>query len=246
MPYATVCRAIVLVLTLLAPSFNTAIAAQQTLLPVDELVAKLSEAKTDGERAALLDASKELVTAELTAKLRVQGNLFLSQRQWLQATNSFLAMQAAAMRLSDKETIAMSLRGLGAVLYGQNRFEQAIEFYKQGLNACQEGCGNDNVAATLVNLALAYNRLGDNSATLGYLKRVEPLLAVLNDKSLIANFFNISGEVYRNTGDFSAALTAYQQALALYRAENNERGISGTQLNIGTTYFLDFRQKIDV
>jgi CHAT domain-containing protein/tetratricopeptide (TPR) repeat protein len=237
MPYATVCRAIVLVLTLLAPSFNTAIAAQQTLLPVDELVAKLSEAKTDGERAALLDASKELVTAELTAKLRAQGNLFLSQRQWLQATNSFLAMQAAAMRLSDKETIAMSLRGLGAVLYGQNRFEQAIEFYKQGLNACQEGCGNDNVAATLVNLALAYNRLGDNSATLGYLKRVEPLLAVLNDKLLIANFFNISGEVYRNTGDFSAALTAYQQALALYRAENNERGISGTQLNIGTTYF---------
>jgi tetratricopeptide (TPR) repeat protein len=246
MPYATVCRAIVLVLTLLAPSFNTAIAAQQTLLPVDELVAKLSEAKTDGERAALLDASRKLVTAELTTKLRTQGNLFLSQRQWLQATNSFLAMQAAAMRLSDKETIAMSLRGLGAVLYGQNRFEQAIEFYKQGLNACQEGCGNDNVAATLVNLALAYNRLGDNSATLGYLKRVEPLLAVLNDKSLIANFFNISGEVYRNMGDFSAALTAYQQALALYRAENNERGISGTQLNIGTTYFLDFRQKIDV
>jgi CHAT domain-containing protein/lipopolysaccharide biosynthesis regulator YciM len=257
MSYATVYRSLLLIPALLASSFSfafintSAVASQQTLLPIDELVAKLSEAKTDGERTALLDASRELVTAELTAKLRAQGNLLFSQRKWLQATNAFLANKEVATRLNDKELLAASLRALGAVLHGQNKFEQAIGFYKQSLNVCQEGCGNDNVAAALVNLALAYNRLGDNSAALGYLKRVEPLLAVLNDKSLIANFFNISGEVYREMGDFSAALVVYQKALALYQTENYERGIIGTQLNIGTVYesvgeytqALDYYQK---
>ena len=72
MPYATLCRALVLVLAMLAPAFfltTKAVAAQQIAQPVDELVAKLSAAKTDAERASLLDAGKEFVTPELTAKV---------------------------------------------------------------------------------------------------------------------------------------------------------------------------------
>src|SRR6266498_3833736 len=113
MPYASVGRSLVLVLAMLAPSFFLniiAVAAQQATLPVDELVAKLSEAKTDAERAALLDTNKEFVTAELTAKLRAQGTLFLSQRQWPQATNTYLAMKEAATRLGDKAAVGGSLR----------------------------------------------------------------------------------------------------------------------------------------
>jgi tetratricopeptide (TPR) repeat protein len=146
MPYASVGRSLVFALALLAPCFlinTSAVASQQTLAPVDELVAKLSEAKTDAERGALLDTGKEFVTAELTTKLKAQGNLFLNQRQWLQATNTFLAMKEAATRLSDKEAMGASLRGLGAVLFGQNKFEQAIEFYKQSLAVCPQECSKE-------------------------------------------------------------------------------------------------------
>jgi CHAT domain-containing protein/tetratricopeptide (TPR) repeat protein len=240
MPYATVCRSLVLVLTLNAPSFFIStgkVAAQQTTPPVDELIAKLSEAKTEGERAALLDVNKELVTAELTKKLLAQGNLFINQRQWLQATNAFLAMKEAATRLGDKEGIGASIRAIGAVLYRQNKVEQAIEFYKQSLDVCQEGCSKDNVVATTTNLAQAYSRISDYSRALAYLRRVEPLLGDLNNKSLIGHFFNVSGDIYKNIGDFSAALVAYQQAFARFQLENNEAGITGTQLNIGTVYF---------
>lgn len=254
MACATVGRSLVLILALLAQSSITntsAVAWPQAGQPIDELVAKLSEARTDAERAALLDAGKELVTAELTTKLKAQGNLFLSQRQWLQANNIFLAMKEVATRLSDKDTLGASLRGFGAVLYGQNKVPQAIEFYKQSLEVCQGGCSTDSFVATTTNLALAYARLGDNSAALALLKRAEPFLGDVSNKPLTANFFNISGLVYNNIGDVSAALAAYKHGLALFQEGNDERGITGAQLNIGMVYesvgeyaqALDYTQK---
>lgn len=254
MAYSTAGRSLVLILALLAPSFfinTSAVASQQAAQPIEELVVKLSEAKTDAERAALLDASKELVTTDLITKLKAKGNLFLSQRQWLQATNIFLAMKEVATRLSDKDAIGASLRGFGAVLYGQNKVEQSIELYKQSLDVCQEGCSKDSFVATTTNLALAYARLGDNNAALVFIKRAEPLLGDVSNKLLTANFFNISGLVYNNIGDVSGALAAYKHGLALYQAENDERGISGAQLNIGQVYegvgeysqALDYAQK---
>ena len=258
MPYATVYCVFTLILVLVVQPFGFASVntegktSQQAAQRVDELVVKLSEVKTDAERAALLDASKELVTAELTTKLRAQANLFLSQRKWLQASNTFLAMKEAATRLSDKDAIATSVRGLGVVLYGQNKVEQAIELYKQSLGVCQEGCSKDNVVSTTINLAQAYNRLGDYNGALAYLKRAQPLLAGLNNRSSAAIFFNTFGLVYKNIGDYTAALASYQQSLALFQADNDEAGITGTQLNIGTVYFnvgeyaqaLDFYQKV--
>jgi CHAT domain-containing protein/tetratricopeptide (TPR) repeat protein len=210
--------------------------AQQTQPPIDELVAKLSEAKAEAERAALLDDNKELVTTELTAKLLARGNLFINQRQWSQATNAFLAMQEAATRLGDKNLVSTSLRAQGAVLYRQNKVEPAIELYKQSLAVCQESCSHHNIVSSAINLAQAYARQGDYSGALAYLKRAEPLLADLNNRQTAAAFFNVSGEINKYIGDFSAALAAYQQALALFQTENNEAGIAGVQLNIGTIY----------
>jgi CHAT domain-containing protein/ATP/maltotriose-dependent transcriptional regulator MalT len=240
MPHVSVWRWLVLTLSLLAPSFgfiNTnVLAVQQAAQPLDELASKLSEAKTEAERTALLDASKELGTPELVAKLRTQGNLFIGQRQWLQATNTFLAMKEVATRLGDKAGIGGSLRGVGAVFYSQNKVGQALEFNKQSLDICPESCSKDNAVAAMVNLAQAHTRIGDYNEALAYLKRAEPLIGNPNNRPLTAAFFNISGEVNKYIGEFSAALVNYQQALALFQAENNDRAIAGMQLNIGTVY----------
>jgi CHAT domain-containing protein/Tfp pilus assembly protein PilF len=244
MAYARASRSLVLILALLAPSFgfiNTnSLAAQQAAAPaaqpIDDLVAKLSEAKTDAERAALFDASQELITPELAARLLAKGNLFLNQRQWPQATNAFMAMKEAAMRLGDKNLMATAIRAQGAVLFRQNKVEQAIQLYKQSLEVCQQSCSKQNIVNSSVNLAQAYTRQGDYGEALAHLKRAEPLLADLNNRQSAASFFNVSGEVNKYIGDFSAALAAYQQALALFQADNNEAGITGIQLNIGTVY----------
>jgi len=240
MPLSLVCRLFVFILALHAPSFgfiNTSlIAAEQTGKPVDELAAKLSEAITEAERTVLLDTNKELVTAELTAKLRAQGSLFVGRRQWPQATNTFLAMKETTTRLGDKEGVGGSIRGLGAVLFGQNKVDQAIELFQQSLSVCPEDCSKENFVGATINLAQAFNRLSDYSAALASLKRAEPVLGGLNNKLLASNFFGTSGLVYNNMGDFAAALAAHQQTLALFQAGNNEAGITGTQLNIGSTY----------
>lgn len=250
---ATICRSFVLTLTLIAQPLGFApvkasrIAAQEAGRPVDKLVAKLSETKTDADRAALLDANKELVTAELVGKLRAQGDLFNSQRRWQSAASTFLALKDVATRLKDDITIAASLRGIGLTFYGQNRIEQAIASYQQSLVFCQTGCSNDDVVKTMVNLALAYNRLSDYGEALAYLKRAEPLLADLRDQFQLAAFFNTSGLVHKNLGNYSAALASYQQALAVFQAEKHQEGITGTQLNIGTVYLNvgEYKQALD-
>lgn len=208
----------------------------QAAQPVDELIAKLAEAKTDTERAALLDANKELLNADLTAKLRETGNQFILRRKWQEASNAFLAMKDAATRLNDRVAIATSFRGLGGALYGQNKIEQAIEAFKQSLTFCQETCSKADLMRSMVNITKAYNRLSDYSAALAYLKRAEPLIGDLHDKLLTADFFNTAGLVHKNIGDYSQALPAYRQSLAIYQSEHNEDGIIGTQLNMGVIY----------
>jgi tetratricopeptide (TPR) repeat protein len=238
MPHSPSCRSFVLILALLLSASGSpkkTPAWPQTSQPIDELVSKLSAVKTDAKRATLLNSSKELVTPELATKLLAQGNLFLNQRQWLQATNAFSAMKETATRLGDKNQVSTAIRAMGAVVYRQNRVEEAIELYKKSLDACQDSCSKNNTVSTTINLAQAYTRQGDYAGALAYLKRAEPLVD-LSNRQVAGAFFNVSGEVNKFMGDFSASLAAYKQALASFQADNNEAGVNGIQLNIGTVY----------
>lgn len=252
MPTANIRCSLFLAVLLAGQPFGLAMAgtnrvASQAAQSVEELLAKLAEARTEAERAALLDANKELLNADLTAKLRETGNRFLLQRKWQQAANIFLAMKDAATRLNDRVAIATSFRGLGGALYGQNKFEQAIDATKQSLTICQETCSKADLMRSMVAITKAYNRLSDYSEALLYLKRAETLLGDLPDKLMTADFFNTAGLVYKNIGDYSQALPAFRQSLAIYQSEHNEDGVLGTQLNMGLIYqnVGEYRQALE-
>src|SRR6185436_19209337 len=83
--------------------------------PVEDLTTALIAAKTDEERAALLAAKKELVTAELPKALLAQGDRQRSQGNYSKALTIYALAQSISEQIGDKAGIAAALNKIGNV-----------------------------------------------------------------------------------------------------------------------------------
>lgn len=203
---------------------------------VEQLVSALIEAKSSQERAALLDARKDLITVDLQKSLLGRGDGFFNQRKWQPATGAYEAMREVALRLADKTGQAVSLNKIGVTYFRQNRFEQALSYHQQSLTLRKELGIPDDIVQSLTNLAQVHLRLSNYDVALEHLNETRPLLDSVKDKTQAASVLNTLGSTYRLIGNYTEALATYQQALKIYQAANSQEGIAGSQLNMGITY----------
>ena len=109
------------------------------------------------------------------------------------------------------------------------KFEQAAILYRQAGDKGSE-------AATLNNIGLIYDDLGEKQEALAYYNQALPLYQAVGDRGGEATTLNNIGYVYDSLGEKQKALAYYNQALPLYQAVG-DRGRKATTLNnIGAVY----------
>lgn len=131
-------------------------------------------------------------------------------------------------------SIAQTQAEPGKTLYEAGRFAEAATVLEQKAQQLRQQNDPLQLAATLANLALTYQQLGQfDQAT----QAIAASLQLVNQPStptairLRAQALDVQGQLLLATGDGEKALAVWQQAELLYRQVQDEAGITKVQIN---------------
>ncbi len=204
-----------------------------------ELAAALAATGSEQERAALLAAEKDWVTAGLVEALNNQGRRSVNQGDYPQALAIFDLAQRLGAQIGDQAGLSEALMGNGFVLWLQGDYAQALEPFHKCL-AMREAQGDKvGVSRVLNNIGNVYRSQGDYALALEHYEKSLAIVEALGDKREIAPRLGNIGVVYSRQGNLARALDYYQRSLALDEAEGDKLG---TAINLGNIGALHRKQ----
>ncbi|BAY61676.1 TPR repeat protein [Calothrix brevissima NIES-22] len=122
----------------------------------------------------------------------------------------------------------------GKLLYDAGRFAEAVEVLQQAVKAYQNQGDNLALAATLGNLSLAYQQVGNWTQAQQVISQSLNLLKKSANKQnslIFAQMLDIQGRWQISTGQAEAALITWQQAEKIYTQLNNQNGVVKSLIN---------------
>jgi len=132
----------------------------------DDLAEALVKAKTDDERAGLLEEEKDLMTAGLTQELNSQGRRSFLEGDYPGSRAIHQMAQGLAERIDDKAGIARALVGIGESYRVQGDYARALEYHQKGL-AISEAIGDEaGAAGTTMNIGIVHSQQGNYAQAL--------------------------------------------------------------------------------
>jgi tetratricopeptide (TPR) repeat protein len=144
-----------------------------------------------------------------------------------------------AVAINDQVGIAGSYTVLGIYHWGKGDYANAIHAYdtsNQILNRIPNRA--DKKANNLLNLGMAYSKLGDYPKAIRYLLDALRLAETSGPKSTEASIYNSLGVAYKNNNSLSSATDAYTKALDIYTEIKKPESIAGCYVNIGNVFML--------
>ena len=205
----------------------------------EELAASLIAAKTQDERASLLAAEKDLMTAELRKSLIAQAEKLSTQGSYTQALGIFDLTSHIAEQIGDKSGVAHALRGIGGVKYNQADYKAALEYYQKGLSL-SEAAGDQQLTANLLRgIGSIHYLQGDYVRSLEYYEKSRALKEALDDKRGIAQLQTDIGSLHYMWGNPNRALDYYRKGLELSEAVADDYLISAALKSIGFIHFVE-------
>ncbi|CAF0818184.1 unnamed protein product [Adineta steineri] len=167
------------------------------------------------------------------------GNLLLKTSHFDKAEELYKALLEQTSNESNKATY---YHQLGAVKHNQGDYQQAIEYYKQGLRIQEKTLPENHplLATSYNNIGLVYDHMGEYSNALSFYEKafeIDEKTLPANHPSLATSCNNI-GLVYDNMGDYSKALSFYEKALEIQEETlpANHPSLAISYNNIGATY----------
>ena len=245
MPYARLRRTLTVVaaLCLLSSSGSAVQQPQPAATPgavlnaaAEELAGALVAAGSEGEREKLLQASPELVTADLGRSLSARGERLRTDGDYVRALASYRAALSVAQKLNDAEGVAQTLANLGAVYRVQGDYAKATESYDESVKRWEALGRPPAMARTLTSIGVLRYFQGEYDASLASNQAALKLLEGRDDKDTAAIALNGIGVVHRERGEYDLALDFYQRSLRVAEEQGNKLRIGIALNNIGILY----------
>ena len=104
----------------------------------EELAARIVAARTEAERAALLEEKKDLVTVKLARALLAQADLLKVRVSPGAALIIYGLAQSIGERLGDKSVVAYALSAASDAYYLQSDYPAALEYAEKSLKVSEE------------------------------------------------------------------------------------------------------------
>lgn len=155
----------------------------------------------------------------------------------------------SALRLpSDTRTSILILNNLGNVYYYQAKYAESSRAYDEAVQRLEHSTDALWAPAlrkvTLFNLAVLYQRLGDEQRALSVYRELQQSPSGLEAGDLGHLYANL-GVLYRHLGDPQKALGAYQKAEHFYELEHDVDGELGVRMDTGILLAFDLARPDD-
>ena len=148
----------------------------------------------------------------------------------LNAKADYDAGIALARRIENDRLVADGLVASGGMqsLLGQQG--HALRDFLVAQKLYERAGRSDDAESNLLNLAIAYRRLGDLERALDYFRQSAAFAERIGDWSGLASSLMQQGYLYEDAGRASEALPLYQRALELSRRQADAYGVASTHL----------------
>ncbi len=172
-------------------------------------------------------AAEAYIREDVTADRRGDGTGFQAAMVRVAALDSAVpdAVGAGESQLSQSAS--------GQDLYESGRYQEALKVLKQQLTDAQQAEQITLQAATLGNMALVYQALGEPDRAEGAIAQAQALLrtnaTVSNASPLATSLLSIQAQLQLHRGEAKAALEAWQQVETQYRRLAEAQSSSGEQ-----------------
>lgn len=203
---------------------------------VQSFAAELMAAKTEEERAALLERGKERVTGALVRELNKQGRTLMTQGKFTEALVAYKTGLAAAQRLDDKPGASLVLIGIGNVHYLQGDYAKARDAYERSLKLAEELGSKVDMARAWVSVGRIHYAQGDYARALELYQKTLSVREEAGDKVGISAVLGSIAGVHYAQGSYEQALEYLLRALKLAEELDDKLGVAAVLTNLGSIY----------
>jgi non-specific serine/threonine protein kinase len=133
---------------------------------------------------------------------------------------------AIRRRLGDRRTIAISVEGLGLVLWTLGENAAARDCYQESLAIYRELGLQVNIGNSLHNLGIVQKNLGDIDGARALYEQALALRRAVRDPSGIGNSLHALAEIAHLTGSFASARALFDEGLAIYKELGDQRSVA--------------------
>jgi CHAT domain-containing protein len=156
---------------------------------------------------------------------------------------------SSALRLnSDVGTAVLMLNNLGNVYFYQAKYAESFRAFDDAMRRLDHATDPTPVPflrkVTLFNLAVLYQRLGDEQRALSAYRELQQSLSDLEPREIGLLYANL-GVLYRHLGDPQKALDAYRNAEHFYEIEHDVEGELGVRMDTGILLAFDLARPKD-
>ena len=182
---------------------------------VDRALLAQFVAATDAERAGLVQAHPEILTAAFRTAMQQQGATQRTNGELPAAERTYAALLYIGRRHAQPVVEITALLGLGAVEGTRSDFPKAKTYLDQALGASVASNYLPGWQQALNNLGTVQRRTGDLDGAMDSQERSLALARQVGDPLAIARVLNNLGITYNDTGQGARAIAAYAESLAL-------------------------------
>lgn len=149
---------------------------------------------------------------------------------------------AAAWEKIDLRRAAASLRAAGDIYFLLSNYQQALALYDRALERSREGRDDGGTLDALNSIGYAYIYLGENQKALRHVTRVRHDCGGAlprGDEDEVrrgAQALNNIGEIYYSLSELEKSLRCFSDAVDLWTASGDRRGLALAHLNMGYSY----------
>lgn len=150
-----------------------------------------------------------------------------------------LQMIHSLLRLPIEEELdrAHLLEGAGLLAQNRGNYQQAKDFFKEGLEYWKKSKDQGQIAKALNNLGWAEWRLGNYGHSRSYSENALGIAKFLEDRQGQAKSMNNLAWTYMNEGRYEKVGELQREILSIHRQESSKRGMAFAQTNLGWALF---------
>ena len=165
---------------------------------------------------ALQIRQKLNVPVDIAETLHNLGTAYANLGQYDQAMTSYMGGLDLYRKGADRQGAAVMSQSVGLVFENQGQLGAAVSSLQDAVKTLRDvGDRSSSMAQALISLADALAKAGRGAEANTSLQEARTLASGLKNDALQAAILDSEGDVYFYTGDVSAALGSYQQAVRL-------------------------------
>ncbi len=126
---------------------------------------------------------------------------------------------------------------LGYLLYNQKSYNESIPLFETSLNIYRAYTNHEELAAVLLNLGMAYEKVGEKDLSALYLGESININLEKGDITGAEDLLGHFNLLYSENSDYSSLISSLKRFIPVYKTENSQRKLMYLTNNIGAIYY---------